>query len=244
VIGVETPPAASPPVPLPRRRSLLPRRRWVRILIGVGALAVAVAVGWLLLFSSVFGVSRVVVSGGSDAVTAEVRRQAAISPGEPLLRVDAGDVADRIVTRVPNLEQVTVTRDWPRTLRVQVTPRRPLLAVQTPSGWALLDREGVVVTTVTAPPAALPTLPDAGSPAAGATAATVLTALPAKLGPQVAAVSAISPESISVHLRDGRTIVWGSANDNDKKARVLQALLSVKARVYDVSAPDLPTTAG
>ena len=68
--------------------------------------------------------------------------------------------------------------------------------------------------------------------------------MPAKVGSQVASVSAVSPESISVHLRDGRTIVWGSATETDKKARVLQALLSVKARVYDVSAPDLPTTSG
>ena len=151
MIGVQTPPAAPPPVPLPRRRSLLPRRGWVRALIVVGVLAVVAGVGWLLLFSSVFGVGRVVVSGGSDPVIAEVRRQAAITPGEPLLRVDAAEMADRIVAGVPNLEQVTVTRDWPRTLRIQVTPRLPLLAVRTPSGWELLDHEGVVVTTVATP---------------------------------------------------------------------------------------------
>lgn len=242
MIGVQTPPAT--PVQMPRRRFLLPRRGWVRALIVVGVLAAVAGAGWLLLFSSVFGVGRVVVSGGSEGLAAEVRRQAAVEPGVPLLRVDAAEVAQRIVAGVPNLEQVTVKRDWPGTLRVQVTPRRALLAVRTPSGWELLDHEGVVVASAAAPPGALPTLTDASSPAAGATAATVLPALPAKLGSQVASVSAVSSESISVHLRDGRTIVWGSASETDKKARVLQALLSVRARVYDVSAPDSPTTSG
>jgi cell division protein FtsQ len=125
-----------------------------------------------------------------------------------------------------------------------VTPRRPTLAVQTPQGWQLLDHDGVVVATPASPPAALPTLTDAGSPFASATAAAVLRALPAKVGSKVASVSAVSLESISVRLRDGRTIVWGSASETDKKTRVLQALLSVKARVYDVSTPDLPTTSG
>lgn len=210
----------------------------------LGALVVVGGVGWLLLFSSVFGVSRVIVSGGPEALTAQVRQRAAVVPGEPLLRVDPAQVAQRIVRTVPNLEQVTVTRDWPRTLRVQVTPRRPVLAVRTADEWQLLDHEGVVVATSTAPPTSLPTLTDAGSPAASMNAATVLQALPAKLGSQVASVSAVSSEAISVHLRDGRTIVWGSASDSDQKNRVLSALLSVKARVYDVTVPDLPTTSG
>ena len=226
------------------RRSLLPQRGWVRALLAAGVLAAVALAGWLLLFSPVFGVSRVVVTGGPDALTAQVHSKVAVAPGEPLLRVDVGQVAERIVGGVPNLERVTVTRDWPGTLRVQVTPRRPILAVQTPDGWQLLDHEGVVVATPAAPPAKLPTLTDAGSPAAGATAAAVLPVLPAKVGSQVASVSAVSSEAISVRLRDGRTVVWGSASEADKKARVLQALLSVEARVYDVSAPDLPTTSG
>jgi cell division protein FtsQ len=244
VIGVQSPPAAPPPLPMPQRRSFLPRRGWVRALIVVGLLAAIAGASWLLLFSSVFGVSRVVVSGGSKSVSAQVRHEAAVPTGQPMLRVDAGKVARRIVTGVPNLEQVTVTRDWPATLRIQVTPRHPALAVQTPAGWELLDHEGVVVATVAAPPATLPVLPDAGSPAAGAAAATVLPALPSRIASSVRSVSAVTPESITLHLADGRTIVWGSATDSDQKSRVLRALLPVKARVYDVSAPDLPTTKG
>jgi cell division protein FtsQ len=100
----------------------------------------------------------------------------------------------------------------------------------------------VVVASVATPPATLPVLTDAGSPAAGAAAATVLPALPGKISSKVKTISAVSPESITLHLADGRTIVWGSATETDQKARVLRALLGVKARVYDVSAPDLPTT--
>jgi cell division protein FtsQ len=242
VIGVQSRP--STPVTLRRRRSWFPQRRWVRVLIAAGVVVVVVAAGWLMLISPVFGVSRVVVTGGSDTLRDDVRSQVAVHRGEPMLRVDAGDVARRIVSQVPNLEQVKVTRVWPATLRVTVTPREPTLAVRTPTGWQLMDRDGVVVAEPPSPPLALPTVTDAGSPAAGAAAAQVLPAIPAKLRAQVSSISAASPESITVHTRDGRTIVWGSTEDSEQKARVLKALLTVKARIYDVSSPELPTTTG
>jgi hypothetical protein len=37
---------------------------------------------------------------------------------------------------------------------------------------------------------------------------------------------------------------WGSAADSALKSTVLVALLQTKALVYDVSAPDVPTTTG
>ena len=35
---------------------------------------------------------------------------------------------------------------------------------------------------------------------------------------------------------------WGSADEPEFKAAVLDALLSRRAQIYDVSAPELPTT--
>ena len=38
-------------------------------------------------------------------------------------------------------------------------------------------------------------------------------------------------------------MVWGSADESETKAEVLETLLAtVQAQVYDVSAPDSPTT--
>jgi cell division protein FtsQ len=36
--------------------------------------------------------------------------------------------------------------------------------------------------------------------------------------------------------------MWGSAEASERKAEVLTALMRLRAKVYDVSAPEAPTT--
>ena len=47
---------------------------------------------------------------------------------------------------------------------------------------------------------------------------------------------------VTLRLTRDRTVVWGSPERGDRKATVLTALMSRRADVYDVSAPDAPTT--
>ena len=48
---------------------------------------------------------------------------------------------------------------------------------------------------------------------------------------------------VSLVLKDGREVVWGSAEESETKAEVLATLLAtVQAQVYDVSVPSKPTT--
>ncbi len=49
-------------------------------------------------------------------------------------------------------------------------------------------------------------------------------------------------DQITLVLRDGRQVLWGSAEESDAKARVLVALLKEPAASYDVSVPGQPTT--
>ena len=69
-----------------------------------------------------------------------------------------------------------------------------------------------------------------------------VSALPEDLAPRVDFVSVASVDRIELALRDGRTVVWGSAEDSERKAEVLAVLLQQDARVYDVSVPATPTT--
>jgi cell division protein FtsQ len=75
---------------------------------------------------------------------------------------------------------------------------------------------------------------------------TILQALPPELSAEVATVRAETQDTVRMALRDGRTVVWGSANDAALKIRVLQTLRAAPAaagaREYDVSAPTLPIT--
>jgi cell division protein FtsQ len=74
--------------------------------------------------------------------------------------------------------------------------------------------------------------------------ATVLGVLPPDLAIVTARVTAASQDSILLHLRNGSQVRWGSAAESATKATVLRALLHLKARFYDVSAPGQPATHG
>ena len=52
-------------------------------------------------------------------------------------------------------------------------------------------------------------------------------------------------DQITLVLRDGRTVRWGSSADSDLKAEVLAQLIAARsAQAYDVSVPGQPTTSG
>jgi cell division protein FtsQ len=112
------------------------------------------------------------------------------------------------------------------------------------TSWVLVDRGGVAFATEQRRPAGLPLVSapvDAGAPALRA-ALDVLDTLPPAVRDQVRQLRAASREQVSMRLSKGRTVVWGSTERSDRKAAVLAVLLSRKASVYDVSAPDTPTT--
>jgi cell division protein FtsQ len=119
-------------------------------------------------------------------------------------------------------------------------------------GYDLVDPTGVIVGMTKARPAALPvfvtSLPGSalrGDPAVTA-AGGVLAELEPWLARQVAEVRAAplpaGPEQVTLNLRDGKTVLWGSADNAAQKNRELSILLSGKVREIDVSAPGAVVT--
>lgn len=219
------------------------RTRLVLVLSLLAATALLGTAAWVLLGTTLFGVRVVEVSGTDRVAPATVRAAAAIDPGTPLARLDTAAVAERL-GRLPAVRTVQVTRTWPRTVTIQVSERRPAAVQSRGPAYLLIDRAGVAFDTVPRRPRGLPLVSapvDAGRPALRA-AITVLDQLPPKVRQQVLAVRATSVEDVEVRLRRGRTVLWGSTERAERKATVLTALVGRKARVYDVSAPDAPTT--
>ncbi len=227
-------PRGGPPT---RGRALL--RRWVALLVFVGLVAITVTV----LFTPVLGVRTVQVSGTAALTPDQVRLAAEVPLGTPMLRLDT----DGIKSRVANLSRVAtvaIDREWPSTILIEVTERKPAATFAGPGGVHLVDATGVDFATVAAAPAGLPTIavPHVGpnDPATRAVFA-VLAAMPAQLRPQLATIGAQTPGSVTFTLTTGKTVIWGDTDDSAKKAAVLAALLTQRGKVYDVSAPDLPT---
>jgi cell division protein FtsQ len=108
-----------------------------------------------------------------------------------------------------------------------------------------VDKSGRQFRTVSTAPSALPhfDIPaGAGQPAATATGqavATVAGALTPAVLAQLSSIGASDPSAITLHLRDGRTVEWGTADRSADKAQVLPALLSRAGTTFDVSNPDV-----
>ncbi|MER2091117.1 cell division protein FtsQ/DivIB [Saccharopolyspora rectivirgula] len=218
--------------------------RWRRIgllLVLTAFTAFAVAA----YFTPVLGVKTVQVVGSTTVDDQQVRAVAGIEPGTPMLRVDAAQVSDR-VKALPKIASVTVTRSWPSTVRIQVVEREAVAFFVARNGVQLVDAEGVPFEQVSRKPEELPELKVRAvsevDPATDA-ALTALMALSGELRAQVAVVSAEKPTDVRMVLRDGREVHWGDNREAERKAAILPPLLTRPGKVYDVTAPSLPTVA-
>ncbi|MDN5745064.1 MAG: cell division protein FtsQ/DivIB, partial [Nocardioidaceae bacterium] len=72
--------------------------------------------------------------------------------------------------------------------------------------------------------------------------AAVVAALEPDVRALVAFLQVRTVDDILLHLRDGRLVRWGSAENSEDKAAVLLDLLDRKAQVYNVAVPSQPTT--
>jgi cell division protein FtsQ len=219
------------------------RRSWLRIgAVVLAGVLVAVAV-WLVWFSSVLTAREVRVLGAVDVSADAVRQAAAVAPGTPLARVDVDGIVER-VGAIPEVGAVEVRRGWPDVLVVVVTERTPLVVARASGapGYVYVAG-GARFGAVGVRPRNLPLLRAYGEDAR-AEALAVVASLPADIAGRVTDVTARTRDAVVLTLRSGAQVRWGSAERAERKAEVLRALLPVRAEVYDVSAPDLPTTTG
>ena len=224
------------------------RRRWLawKPVVAVLLLLALVAGGfWAVFFSSWLAVRGVEVAGASTLSAGDVRSAAAVSTGEPLARVDLDKVRAR-VEALATVKSADVTREWPDHVVVTVEERVPVAVVEIGGRIRGMDSSGVVFRDYARAPAGLPqvrTSTDTRSDALEE-AARVVDALPAEVSRLVDHVEVQTVDQISLALRDGRTVVWGSADESGLKAKVLAVLLRQPAKTYDLSVPSQPTTAG
>ena len=227
--GAGASPDAAGVTPLKARRRSRRHERRRRLLIGaVAALVAAGSVAWILLGSPFLAVRTVRVDGAGALPAGQVAQVTGIRDGTPLARVDT-DAAAAKVRELPQVAAVEVSRGWPHTVVVTVTERVPVAVVVSGGRRALVDRDGVVFDTITGdPPAGVVPL-DVASPgprdAATRAALAAVTALPGDVRGQVTGVVAHTPDGVTLALTDGRSVLWGSADQATRKAQVLGALL-------------------
>ncbi|GEK20617.1 cell division protein FtsQ/DivIB [Cellulomonas xylanilytica] len=241
-----------------RARRNLARRQ---VLLVAGSTVVVAALGWLLFFSPVLALdpAKVRVEGAGTVVAVDqVLGVVGAHATTPLPRLDTVGLRDEVL-EVPGVREARVTREWPHGLAVVLVAREPVAAVPeqvdpaTPGavpaqpGFALLDMDGVQVGRVDAAPEGLPVVDvPVGDKRTLRAVLSVLQRLPADLLAQVGDVSARTQDTVTMNLRDGVRVDWGSASETPLKIAVLSALrtspAAAGATVIDVSAPRLPIT--
>jgi len=232
-----------------RSRRAFARRQWARrwltwryLLLGLVLVALLAGVTWLFWFSSALAVRTVEVSGADRIGDSEVRAAADVPEGEQLARLDLDTLRARIEA-LADVRSATATRTWPDTVTVTVEERTPVAVVEIGGRLRGLDVDGVVFREFRSAPKGLPrvqTPADTGRDAL-LEAAAVVSALPEGLTRKVDHVEVATVDQISLELRDGRTVLWGSAEESEAKAEVLAALLEQPGSTYDVSVPGQPT---
>lgn len=229
-----------------RRFAADARRRRRNALIAAGAV-VALALFVLLgAFTPLMAVREVQVVGAGAVNQADVEGALTRFEGRPLALVDDIDV-HRALEPFPLIQRYAVERVPPHTLVVRIEERVPVVSVQDDDGYAFYDAAGVLLGRGEAPPAGVPVASGSVvdlSSSAFQSASRALRDMPAELREQVGAVTASSAQDVTFTLTSGVRVLWGDAERTQKKAAVLQTMLSALGErpleLIDVSSPDAP----
>ncbi len=224
---------------LARSKQPVRRRRAVWLL---GALTI-VSLFVIAAFTPVLGVRQVEVTGTKAVAVDEIERAAAVTTGTPMLRVDVGGATDR-VEELSQVRAATVVRDWPWTVRIDVTERTVAAVMASGDQWRAFDVDGVEFARITDAADSVPRLDPGRQGASARTVAAMLELFAAMPPPAQAEVQRLNPvsENDLRMLIAGAEVRFGSNTDAGEKVRVLAALRQAApgAAVYDVSAPDAP----
>lgn len=215
-----------------------------RRLSGAAAVLVLLAavLGWLFFYSSVFGLDRIDVRGAQGLSVTTVEEVLSIPKGTPLARLNLS-AAETALENITGVESASVTRDWPGTLVVRLIERSAVAAVDVDGMTWLVDRFGVLFAQVSALPEGVVRLetntdgrPD---PRAITAAVQVIDALAPEIRAILVQITVPTPIGIELELTEGRTVIWGTSEDSDRKSRILSGLLAggIVGTIFDVSAP-------
>jgi cell division protein FtsQ len=225
------------------------------VLAGIALLILGVGAYLGARETSVFAVREVDVVGGSPALQAHLRSELETELGKSLVQIDGDEIVRRVAANAGVLS-VGYDRVFPHTLRVLVTPERPVLLLRRGSeGWVVSARGRVVrrvedVASSSLPRTYIPKetafrLGEVLPPANGGLAATALAPVGASTLPEHVRVVRASESELTFVLRSGLEVRMGDPGDLRLKlavaAQILALLGSDPVEAYvDVSVPERP----
>ncbi|MEX5306014.1 FtsQ-type POTRA domain-containing protein [Kocuria sp. CPCC 205258] len=224
------------------------RRRRRRIGAVLGVLAALAVLAGVLFLSPALAVRDITVRGAELTDPARVESALDAYRGVPLTRISKDEVRER-VGRIPQVRSIEVLLEPPHHLVVALRERVPVAAIEDDGEFVVVDSEGVeLMTAGSAEEAGVPVVTGGRDVLEGErfeAIADVLAALPESVLAQLRTASAESLSSVELAFTDGRTVVWGTAEDSELKSQVLRELVEARGagsgvETYDVSSPTRP----
>lgn len=229
------------------------RRQSLKLLVAFLAVAILLTGGYLVVNSDVWLIQTISVVGNDHIGAKEVVAQSGIDNRTSLLRLPRAQIESRL-KKNPWISTVSLTRNLPNSLIIDVTERRPFVGVRQGERLFVLDSSGFVIETKNETAAVtLPVIGDirlarlrVGAQSKSATLKGTLGSLK-KLAPDLRAkiiwISVPSLDKLSFHTAENLEIIFGPAAQAEKKNFIIKKILAgstSKIIHINVTAPDHP----
>lgn len=229
----------------------------LRVLYGVCACVVLIAIFWVLFWSPLFRLraENITIEGANEWVSKQkIASIVANQVDKSLFLVASGDVIEQL-NNIPGVTHTTIDKQFPQGLRIRVQAQRPaaMLKVKTNGTLTAVDAQVRVLNAVNRqvsikgiPIIEVASVEQALSSRAVRAALRVVSSLPESLRSQVTRVSATTQDSIETLLgSSNRVIIWGDASDLALKKAIVESIIADSSKIgdkrcLDVSAPARP----
>ncbi len=210
-----------------------------RKVFSIAGVAIFALIVYLIAWSSLFTVSKVVVTGTEQT---SIQQLSGVSIGEKLARVEPRAVGSKLEVELW-IESVKLSRNWINgTVTIEITPRIPIgvFADQ------FIGKDGTLFDIPGGSSQSLPVV-EASSTEFGLFAIELFTQFPQSFRSKVIAIKAKNQDSFELNLQEGSrklNLIWGRNSDLNLKIKVYEALVVLKENskisTIDVSAPHAP----
>ena len=194
-----------------RRRNTNRRRRRGRFVFLYKLLSILVICGVIIAALTLFfRVDSVEIEGNQRYTTEEIRKESGVEVGDNLFLMNKYRIAGNLLSKLPYIEQVRISRHLPDQLVIQVTECTTVLAVtQSGSTW-LVSPSGKIVAQAAAADASQYAVIDGVqmlSPSVGSSM-DVINAVTKVLYPEVAKRFATTPSRVERAIRHAIEVAW------------------------------------